>query len=80
MRSLYEALRVLSSIVCLASFCYGRRLRVAQSKSLDEIKSTLGGSTAPPKRNAQANPPPPITTEIIYIYQNDDDRSVCGQS
>ena len=39
---------------------------VAQGKSLDEIKTALGESTAPPQRNAQGNLPPPTTTEIIY--------------
>lgn len=39
---------------------------VAQGKSLDEIKTALGDSTEPPKRNAQGNLPPPTTTEIIY--------------
>jgi len=39
---------------------------VAQGKSLDEIKTALGESTASPKRNAQGNLPPPTMTEIIY--------------
>jgi hypothetical protein len=39
---------------------------VAQGKSLDDIKTALGESTDPPKRNAQGNLPPPTTTEIIY--------------
>jgi cyclase len=38
----------------------------AQGKSLDDIKTALGDSTDPPKRNAQGNLPPPTTTEIIY--------------
>ena len=39
---------------------------VAQGKPLDEIKTTLGESTAPPVRNAQGNLPPLSMTEIIY--------------
>ena len=42
------------------------KVMVAQGKSLDEIKTALGDSTEPPKRNAQGNLPPPTTTEIIY--------------
>lgn len=40
---------------------------VAQGKSLDEIKTALGESTEPPKRNlAGALPSPTVTTEVIY--------------
>jgi cyclase len=39
---------------------------IGQGKSLDDIKTSLGESTEPPKRNAQGNLPPPTTTEIIY--------------
>lgn len=39
---------------------------VAQGKSLDDVKTALGESTAPPQRNAQGNLPPPTTTEIVY--------------
>jgi hypothetical protein len=39
---------------------------VAQGKSLDDVKTELGESTEPPKRNAQGNLPPPTTTEIMY--------------
>ena len=39
---------------------------IAQGKSLDEIKTTLGESTAPPHPNAQRIPPPSVTTEAIY--------------
>ncbi len=40
---------------------------VAQGKSLDEIKTALGESTEPPKRNAPGTlPPPMVTTEVIY--------------
>jgi len=39
---------------------------VAQGKSLEEIKTTLGESTPPPQRNAERIPPPSVTTEVIY--------------
>jgi hypothetical protein len=40
---------------------------VAQGKSIDEIKTALGESTEPPKRNAPGTlPPPMVTTEVIY--------------
>jgi cyclase len=39
---------------------------VAQGKSLDDVKTALGESAAPPQRNAQGNLPPPTTTEIMY--------------
>jgi cyclase len=39
---------------------------VMQGKSLDDVKTALGESTAPPKRNAQGNLPPLTTTEIMY--------------
>jgi glyoxylase-like metal-dependent hydrolase (beta-lactamase superfamily II) len=39
---------------------------VAQGKSLDEIKTALGESTAPPQRNAQGITPASITTEVIF--------------
>jgi cyclase len=39
---------------------------VMQGKSLDDIKTALGESTAPPKPNARGNLPPLTTTEIMY--------------
>jgi cyclase len=39
---------------------------VAQGKALDDVKTALGESAAPPQRNAQGNLPPPTTTEIMY--------------
>jgi cyclase len=39
---------------------------VAQGKSLDEVKMSLGESTAPPKPNANGNLPAPNLTEVIY--------------
>ncbi len=38
----------------------------AQGKSLDEIKTAMGESTAPPVANAQGNMPAPTITEIMY--------------
>jgi cyclase len=39
---------------------------VAQGKSLDEIKTSLGEPTAPPAPNANGAPPFPTLTEVIY--------------
>ena len=39
---------------------------VAQGKSLDDVKTAMGESTAPPMPNAQGNMPPASFTEIIY--------------
>jgi cyclase len=39
---------------------------VVQGKSLDDVKTALGESTATPVRNEQGNLPPPTTTEIMY--------------
>ena len=39
---------------------------VAQGKSLDEIKTSLGESTAPPQPNANGAPPFATLTEVIY--------------
>jgi cyclase len=39
---------------------------VAQGKSLDEIKMSLGESTAPPPPNPNGAPPQPTLTEVIY--------------
>jgi hypothetical protein len=39
---------------------------VAQGKSLDDVKTALGESSAPPQRNPQGNLPPPTATEIMY--------------
>jgi len=39
---------------------------VAQGKSLDDVKTAMGESTAPPTPNAQGNMPPASFTEIIY--------------
>ncbi len=38
----------------------------AQGKSLDEIKTAQGESTAPPVANAQGNMPAPTLTEVMY--------------
>jgi cyclase len=38
----------------------------AQGKSLDEIKTSLGESTAPPTPNPNGNPPAMTLTEIMY--------------
>jgi cyclase len=43
------------------------KVMVAQGKSLDEIKTALGESTAAPKPTAPGSlPPPTVTTEVIY--------------
>jgi glyoxylase-like metal-dependent hydrolase (beta-lactamase superfamily II) len=39
---------------------------VAQGKSLDDVKTAMGESTAPPVANAQGNMPAPTITEIMY--------------
>jgi cyclase len=39
---------------------------VAQGKSLDDIKTSLGESTAPPQPNANGALPAPTLTEVIY--------------
>jgi len=39
---------------------------VAQGKSLDEIKTSLGEPTAPAPPNANGAPPFPTLTEVIY--------------
>ena len=39
---------------------------VAQGKSLDEIKTSFGESTAPPKPNANGMMPQPTLTEVMY--------------
>ena len=39
---------------------------VAQGKSLDDVKTAMGESTAPPTPNAQGTMPPASFTEIIY--------------
>ncbi len=46
---------------------YGQiKQMAAQGKSLDEIKTALGESTAPPPPNPNGNPPAATLTEIIY--------------
>ena len=43
------------------------RVMVAQGKSLDEIKTALGESIEPPKRESPGSlPPPTVTTEVVY--------------
>jgi len=42
------------------------KFMVAQGKSLDEIKTSLGEPTAAPPPNANGAPPPATLTEIIY--------------
>jgi cyclase len=42
------------------------RAMVAQGKSLDDVKTSFGESTAPPKPNANGNLPAPTLTEVIY--------------
>jgi glyoxylase-like metal-dependent hydrolase (beta-lactamase superfamily II) len=39
---------------------------VAQGKSLDDVKTAMGESTAPPVPNAQGNMPAATLTEIMY--------------
>jgi cyclase len=39
---------------------------VAQGKSLDDVKTAMGESTAPPVANAQGNMPAPTFTEVTY--------------
>jgi glyoxylase-like metal-dependent hydrolase (beta-lactamase superfamily II) len=39
---------------------------VTQGKSLDDVKTAMGESTAPPVRNAQGNLPAASLTEILY--------------
>jgi cyclase len=39
---------------------------VAQGKSLNDVKTAMGESTAPPVANAQGNMPAPTITEIMY--------------
>jgi cyclase len=39
----------------------------AQGKSLDDVKTAMGESTAPPVANAQGNMPAPTLTEVIYM-------------
>jgi glyoxylase-like metal-dependent hydrolase (beta-lactamase superfamily II) len=38
----------------------------AQGKSLDDVKTAMGESTAPPVANAQGNMPAPTITEVMY--------------
>ena len=38
----------------------------AQGKSLDEVKTAMGESTAPPAPNAQGNLPAASLTEVMY--------------
>src|ERR1700681_4677911 len=38
----------------------------AQGKSLDDVKTAMGESTAPPVANAQGNVPAPTITEVMY--------------
>jgi glyoxylase-like metal-dependent hydrolase (beta-lactamase superfamily II) len=38
----------------------------AQGKSLDDVKTAMGESTAPPVANAQGNMPAPTLTEVMY--------------
>ena len=38
----------------------------AQGKSLDDVKTAMAESTAPPVANAQGNMPAPTITEVMY--------------